>query len=190
MVAQARTMRRAVSEADKGMRRDAILAAAKRVFAEHGFHQTAIADVAREAGLSYGSIYWYFETKEALYQALTEREEQVLWEHVAASLDGVDGADPEATLTRAVGATFEFFAADPAAAGLLSLDRFTDDIERLILDAQRRGAAIDAPARVVAFSVASLIGAFARRVRSDDRFAPEDTAEAVVRLLLNGLLPR
>lgn len=190
MATPARTMRRAVSEADKGVRREEILAAAKRVFAQQGFRQTAVADVARAAGLSYGSIYWYFETKEALYQALAEREEQALWDHVGAWLEGVDGADPAATITRAVGATFDFFAADPAAAGLLSLERFTDDIERLVADAQRRGAFIEAPARVVAFSVASLVGAFARRVPSDDRFAPEDTAEAVVRLLLNGLLPR
>jgi AcrR family transcriptional regulator len=183
-------MRRAVSEADKGQRREDILAAAKRVFARNGFHQTAMADIAKEAALSYGSVYWYFDSKEALYQALTEREEAALWEHVGAALEGVDNDDPEATLMGAVRATFEFFAADPAAVRLLSLERFTDDIEGLIVDAQRRGAVIDAPARIVAFSVASLVGAVADRLAHDDGADADATAEFLVTLLLNGLRPR
>lgn len=185
-----RARRRAVSDADKDVRRDEILNAAKRVFAEHGFHQTAIADVAKAAKLSYGTVYWYFDSKEALFQALTERAEQALWAHVGAAVGGPDGDDPERTLTRGVRATFEFFAADPAAARLLSFDRFTDDIERLIVDAQRRGVVVDAPARILAFSVAAVISSIAGRVQQEPDFAPDATAEVVVSLLLNGLRPR
>ena len=185
-----RARRRAVSEADKDLRRDEILNAAKRVFAEHGFHQTAIADVAKAAKLSYGTVYWYFDSKDALFQALTEREEKALWAHVGRAVGGPDGDDPERTLTRGVRATFEFFAADPAAARLLSFDRFTDDIERLIADAQRRGVVIDGPARVLAVSVAAVISSIAGRVEGDDGLEPDATAEVVVSLLLNGLRRR
>jgi TetR/AcrR family fatty acid metabolism transcriptional regulator len=183
-------MRRAVSDEDKGIRREEILDAAKRVFAEKGFHQTAIADIARAAELSYGSVYWYFDSKDALFQALSEREEQALWRHVAAALEVSDGEDPERILARGVRATFEFFAADPAAAQLLSFERFTDDIERLVLDAQRRGVIVAAPAPVLARSVAGLISTMAGQLTADPRFDAEETADVVVSLLLNGLRPR
>jgi AcrR family transcriptional regulator len=183
------TRRRAVSEADKDVRRDQILNAAKRVFAEHGFHQTAIADVAKAAELSYGTVYWYFDSKDALFQALTEREEQALWAHVGAAVADLTGDDPERTLAHGVRATFEFFTADPAAARLLSFDRFTDDIERLIVDAQRRGVVVDAPPRILAVSVAAVISSIAGGAEQPDA-DPGTTAEVVVSLLLNGMRRR
>ena len=62
--------RRAVSDEDKSQRRDEIMAAAKEVFARKGFHATTIADIAKQAGLAYGSIYWYFESKDELVAAV------------------------------------------------------------------------------------------------------------------------
>jgi AcrR family transcriptional regulator len=62
--------RRAVSAEDKSQRRDEIMAAAKEVFARKGFHDTTIADIAKQAGLAYGSIYWYFDSKDELFHAL------------------------------------------------------------------------------------------------------------------------
>src|SRR6185503_11117468 len=56
VTAAPRTMRRAVSDAEKEQRRDDILAAAKKVFSKKGFASTTIADVAKAAHLSYGSI--------------------------------------------------------------------------------------------------------------------------------------
>jgi TetR/AcrR family fatty acid metabolism transcriptional regulator len=41
-----------------------ILDAAIRVFAEHGYHQSTIAQIAREAGVADGTIYLYFKNKE------------------------------------------------------------------------------------------------------------------------------
>ena len=183
-------MRRAVSDEDKGIRREEILAAAKRVFAANGFHQTAIADIARAAKLSYGSVYWYFDSKEALFQALSEREEQALWRHVGSALAASGGEYPERILTLGVRATFEFFATDPAAAQLLSIERFTDDIERLIIDAQRRGVIVDAQSPVLARSVDGLISTMASQLSTDASLDAEETAEIVVSLLLNGLRPR
>jgi len=58
-------------EKDEAKRR-AILAVAKRLFAERGFHGTSVADMARETGLPVGSIYTYFENKEALMSSVLE----------------------------------------------------------------------------------------------------------------------
>lgn len=51
-------------------RRKAILAAALAVFSEGGFAQARLDDVARKAGIAKGTVYLYFPTKEALFEAL------------------------------------------------------------------------------------------------------------------------
>jgi AcrR family transcriptional regulator len=48
------------------LRRRHVLEAATRVFAERGFHAATIRDVARQAGVSDGTIYNVFENKAAL----------------------------------------------------------------------------------------------------------------------------
>ncbi len=51
-------------------RKAQILDAALRVFARKGFHKARMDDIAEEAGLSKGLLYWYFQGKDALIEAL------------------------------------------------------------------------------------------------------------------------
>jgi len=51
-------------------RRESILDAALHCFVERGFHGTAIPRIARQAGIAAGTIYHYFDSKEALVNAL------------------------------------------------------------------------------------------------------------------------
>lgn len=53
-------------------RREQILRAALTCFAQKGYHQTTLDDIVDEAGLSKGSVYVYFDSKKALYLALSE----------------------------------------------------------------------------------------------------------------------
>jgi len=54
-------------------RRDQILNAAAKVFAEKGFHPATIKDVAKEAGIADGTIYNYFQNKSALLLGILDR---------------------------------------------------------------------------------------------------------------------
>jgi TetR/AcrR family fatty acid metabolism transcriptional regulator len=54
-------------------RRNQILDAATKVFADKGFHATAIKDIAREADIANGTIYIYFENKMALMLGILDR---------------------------------------------------------------------------------------------------------------------
>jgi AcrR family transcriptional regulator len=54
-------------------RRGQILEAAAVVFAHSGFHDTRMDDIAAEAGVSKGTLYWYFESKDDLIQSLLDR---------------------------------------------------------------------------------------------------------------------
>ncbi|MDQ2887061.1 MAG: TetR/AcrR family transcriptional regulator [Chloroflexota bacterium] len=53
-------------------RREQILAAAIHVFAQKGFTRATNKDIAREAGITPGLIYHYFESKEAVFKAIIE----------------------------------------------------------------------------------------------------------------------
>ncbi|KZS59851.1 TetR family transcriptional regulator [Mycobacterium kansasii] len=204
--------RRAVSDEDKSQRRDQIMAAAKEVFARNGFHATTIADIAKQAGLAYGLIYWYFESKDDLFHSLMAAEEDALRAHLAEAMVAAGGSADSTggeTLFRAgVQATFEFFEADKATVKLLFRDahalgdrfekhlggiyeRFIDDIETVIVAAQERGDVVAAPPRMVAYTLAALVGQLAhRRLSTDDGVTAAQVADFVVSLVLDGLRPR
>src|SRR5256712_5394436 len=54
----------------KDARPGEIVAAALEVFGERGFAATKLADVARRAGVTKGTVYLYFDSKEALFKAV------------------------------------------------------------------------------------------------------------------------
>jgi AcrR family transcriptional regulator len=58
-------------------RREQIIDAAMRVFAQKGFMKSTNKDVAREAGITPGLIYYYFESKEALLKAVLEERSPI-----------------------------------------------------------------------------------------------------------------
>lgn len=57
---------------DRGaQRKRALLDAARRVFEAKGFIDTRVSDIAREAHVSHGTFYTYFDTKEAVFTAVS-----------------------------------------------------------------------------------------------------------------------
>jgi AcrR family transcriptional regulator len=61
------------NRADKrAANRDRILRAARKVFGARGFHAATIEEIAHEAGLSNGAIYYNFESKADLFFALLD----------------------------------------------------------------------------------------------------------------------
>jgi AcrR family transcriptional regulator len=65
-----------ISEAKKETRRQQILAAALICFSRDGFHNTTTADIVRESGVSQGTLYLYFATKEDIVVALADERHQ------------------------------------------------------------------------------------------------------------------
>jgi AcrR family transcriptional regulator len=79
-------------ELKKARTRQLIADVAARLFAEHGYEQVAVSDVAREAEVSEQTIYNYFQTKE---QLVTDRDQQVqgqLTDLIRARAPGVSAA--------------------------------------------------------------------------------------------------
>jgi AcrR family transcriptional regulator len=63
----------------KGIRtRARLIQAAQGIFEEHGFHEARISDIAERAGLSYGSFYHYFPSKEEIFREVADAQEPQL----------------------------------------------------------------------------------------------------------------
>lgn len=72
-------------------RKHQILEAAAMVFAEKGFHPTTTKDIAKQAGISEGTIYNYFESKSALLIGIFDRmRTSVIQENVTPITDDLD----------------------------------------------------------------------------------------------------
>ncbi|HVB72752.1 MAG TPA: TetR/AcrR family transcriptional regulator [Ktedonobacteraceae bacterium] len=54
-------------------RKNQILDAAMAVFARSGFHEARMDDIVQESGLSKGTLYWYFKSKEEIITAISQR---------------------------------------------------------------------------------------------------------------------
>jgi TetR/AcrR family transcriptional repressor of uid operon len=71
-------------------RREHILDAALTCFARGGFHATTMQSICREAGVSPGALYIYFDSKEALIAGLCERDRAEFAEKFSKLADAPD----------------------------------------------------------------------------------------------------
>ena len=79
----------------KDERAPEILDAALACFAEKGFAACRMEDIAGRAGISKGTIYLYFESKEAVFKALAQRAIGERIAAVAGQLEAFGGTTPE-----------------------------------------------------------------------------------------------
>jgi AcrR family transcriptional regulator len=54
-------------------RKDQILDAASEVFAQKGVYETRMDDIVKESGLSKGTLYWYFKSKDEIILSIFDR---------------------------------------------------------------------------------------------------------------------
>jgi len=76
----------------KEARAPEILEAALACFADKGFAATRMDDIAAHAGITKGTIYLYFESKEAVFKALARQEVGARLAAMTATVDGFEGA--------------------------------------------------------------------------------------------------
>ena len=99
-------------------RREQLLDAAYRLFADQGYHGTTVGDVCDDLGVGKGVFYWYFESKEALFKELLRATLFQLRRGQQHAIEDV--SDPLERIERGIRASIDFFRSDP---GLLSLIR-------------------------------------------------------------------
>jgi TetR/AcrR family transcriptional repressor of nem operon len=60
------------------LKRDRLIEAAKAKFYQQGVARTTLADIAQHAQVPLGNVYYHFQTKEALVQAVVQAHMQEL----------------------------------------------------------------------------------------------------------------
>jgi AcrR family transcriptional regulator len=76
-----------------------LLAAAERVIASKGYHQTRIADIATEADVGLGTFYLHFKTKNEIFIELIETGASELRAEVNAAKAGVESVEEKLRIT-------------------------------------------------------------------------------------------
>ncbi len=76
-------------EAIRKEKRELILDTALALFAENGFHQTSMEQIARKAGISKGLTYNYFESKNAVLAEILKKGFNAIYEHFDLNKDGL-----------------------------------------------------------------------------------------------------
>jgi AcrR family transcriptional regulator len=93
-------------------KRRQILDAAVRVFARQGFHGCRVSDIADEAGVAYGLVYHYFDSKDEVLDTLfLERWELML--AMIADVDARDDLSPREKLHEVASFIFDSYRYDP-----------------------------------------------------------------------------
>jgi AcrR family transcriptional regulator len=74
--------------------RTALVAAARSLFAEHGYAGIGTEEIVRAAGVTRGALYHHFKGKRELFEAVYERIEAELAERIAAGALSANAASP------------------------------------------------------------------------------------------------
>ncbi|WP_198116680.1 TetR family transcriptional regulator [Massilia rhizosphaerae] len=94
--------------------RDSILDAAEKLFVEQGVSRTTLQHIATAAGVTRGAIYWHFDDKGALFNAMMERAILPL-EAEMQVLDQAESDDPLVDLRNHMLAVLDRTVNDPGA---------------------------------------------------------------------------
>ncbi|MGI5330163.1 TetR/AcrR family transcriptional regulator [Actinomadura nitritigenes] len=115
----------------KGRRtRARLVEAGKTVFERDGFLQARITDIATEAGVSHGSFYHYFDSKESLFREIAEEVEVRL-----VSMDDIPQADDAGPVERIRAANRAYLTAYRKEAPIMrvieEVSRYDEDVRKV-----------------------------------------------------------
>jgi AcrR family transcriptional regulator len=187
----------AVPLTDRGRRtREALIAAARCVFERRGYDATRMGDIAEAAGVSHGTVYTWFPTKDAVLAAVIESVVSDLY----ASLRTPDTSDPVQRVDRANRRYLDAYRQNARLLEVVEQAATTDETFRAILAGLRRthvervaatirrlqedGAArTDLDARVAAAALCAMVEGFARHWFGRGEAYDEQTAVATLTAL-------
>jgi AcrR family transcriptional regulator len=187
-------------------KRDKILAAAAKVFKEKGYAEATLNDVASEAGTFAGSLYYYFDSKDTLVEAVlslgTSRVAEIVTEKVSAlpkTMSKIERLSVAMRTHLALALERDDFALAywkiidqvPAeirernAAGPRTYGRFW---KRLIEDAQAAGEVrADLDARIVSLMLLGSTLYALDWFHEDGRYGVDDLADILLTMTLDGI---
>ena len=194
-------------ERAKQERRRQILAAAKAVFADAGYHGASIHAIIERAQIARGTFYLYFESKAAVFDSILDQALADLRARIH-RIEVVDPAAPpvQVQLREQVVATLEYIVKDRALATLLlsaghtpdveaaeRLDQFFAEMRDLLRRALESGMEIGLlrkvhPELVSAALLGLIRGVIEHLVRKDGEMTVDDVVNELLMVALRGVL--
>jgi TetR/AcrR family acrAB operon transcriptional repressor len=193
--------------------RHRILDAAELIFERRGVSRTSLHEIAQAAGVTRGAIYWHFEDKADLFNAMMDRATMPMEAVRARPADKASTDDPLPMIERRLIAVLRFTATRPQLRRVFDIathkveyvdelvavrDRHLtcrnaclDETERLLRSAMRRGQVVStAPARSVAVGIHALVdGLLHNWMMQPEAFDLVRVGRHVIRTYLAGLRP-
>ncbi|CAN5234589.1 TetR/AcrR family transcriptional regulator [soil metagenome] len=177
-----------------------ILRTSSRIFAEQGYHQASIRDIARATGVSLSGLYYYFDSKEELLFLIQDHAFGTLIGNLERQLEGV--TDPRRRIRVLIENHLRYFVGNMAEMKVLSHEgdslqgdfrarinarkRHLNKLAMEILAELRPGA--DFERRVAAFSLFGMMNWLYTWYRPGRDVPVERLAEEMSRLFLGGYL--
>ncbi len=116
-------------------RREQVLEAAGRLFAEQSYHGTTVGDICDSLGVGKGVFYWYFESKEALFSELLETS---LLRLRRAQEDAIGlAADPVARIEQGIRASIRYFNDNPEVLSMIRIAGRYEEFQGLVQRGQQ-----------------------------------------------------
>ncbi|MCX7631782.1 MAG: TetR/AcrR family transcriptional regulator [Turneriella sp.] len=149
----------------KQQNRQQILEAAKTLFAEKGFEATNVRDIIHESNLSPGTFYNYFQSKEEIFEVLTNEIIDEIRNEIRQCYQNVRMDREE--ITQALQKFFRIFLGNPRLMKFLSrnqsylrelrsqgrFDGMLSDLEKAIEDGVKNGMLPPLPVKMVALAI-------------------------------------
>ncbi len=188
----------------KERRREDLLEAARKVFAEKGFHEAKVGDIAAAASVAKGTVYLYFPDKRSIFAELIDH----LFVRLSAAILRVDTeADVAAQIKHNIRAILSVLVDDPYTMRMLfdhaaavdpafsaKIDSFYTGVKRLLgeslLDGQELGIVAGGDVRLYAsFTIGALKEILVEATqRQQTPRSREQIVEAMFQLLQSGYL--
>ena len=184
-----------------------LLNAAKEIFEENGFLDARIADIAERAGLSHGSFYHYFDSKEQVFREIAETLDDRLSEPMESVIFApTSSADPQERMFTALHHHLERYQDEAQMMGVIEqMARYDDhvaniraargtrhreQIEASIRRMQRKGlAAAGVNPKIAAAALASMVERFAEMWLAQGQIDCDldEAAQTLAMLFVNAL---
>jgi AcrR family transcriptional regulator len=186
-------------EETKASNRQAIIDAARRVFAELGYGATTVRDIIRATELASGTFYNYFKSKEEVYQAL--RDETALRVRPRLRAERIRARNFEEFISGSFRTFFDFVKSDQATFASM---RRNPDMQHVRIDtpeviagfdelradlevAMRAGLVPDTDADLLMATIVGVAFEVANHMISRDDLTVDDAAKFATALFLGGV---
>lgn len=136
------------SDGERERIRADLLEAGREYFSRYGLEKTTVSELADEAGISAGSVYNFFDSKERIYLAVLREKAGSVYGDALAALEDAD--DPESAVIAFLQSFFEYAETDPLIRRLLEGD-YRDRLVVATTEAERQEAKAEKVAMLAPF---------------------------------------